>query len=1616
MTADLYVKLSKLNIQLQVACGNLQLQAPKGALTTELLGEVKANKEELIALINSYQGQELSVSPIQPVAAQGSYPLSSSQQRLWLLNQFEKNAAYHIPGVFTFTGSLDFAALSFTFAQLITRHEVLRTCFREDDTGVARQYIKDADDTGFALFHEDLRHEPHREAKALERVQAVINQDFDLAEGPLLRAGVYQLANEAYLFVYVVHHIVSDGWSMGILIRELLQLYNARKEGQPNHLRPLRIQYRDYATWQQEQLKQDVLNAHKVYWLGQFKGPLPLLDLPMVKTRPPVKTYRGGAVSRKLSAGLAKGLKAIVGDHGATLFMGLLGAVTALLYRYTGQEDFIIGSPVAGREHQDLEDQIGFYVNTLALRTQLKGIDSFRELLGKVKEVTLAAYEHQMYPFDELVDDLNLRRDPSRSPLFDVMVVLQNGDIYRDNKQQKMGNLLVAPYPLGGHHTSKFDLTFTFWEVGDEIQATLEYNSDLFNQHSIERLADHLVQLLAAILAEPLRAIVHLDYLSEPERHQLLVGFNDTSTAYPAHLSVGQLFEEQAGKTPHAIALAFEETALSYRQLNEKANQLARYLLEKYAIQPEDRLGVQLERNEWLLTAILAILKAGGAYVPLEFTDPPERIAYMRAESGCRLVLDADELALFRQEADLYNWANLDFHPAPDSLCYVMFTSGTTGRPKGVLIEHRSVVRLVKETNYVALTGADVLLVTGAVGFDATTFEYWGMLLNGGQVVLCRKDTLLDAHLLAAEIRRKKVNIMWFTASWLNHLIDSNLELFAGIDTLLAGGDKLSPPHIQALKHRYPGLRIINGYGPTENTTFSLSHAVLSVAANIPVGKPISNSTVDIVGPYDTLMPIGVTGEIWVGGDGLARGYLNQPELTAEKFVENPFRPGARAYRTGDLGKWLADGTIEFIGRKDSQLKIRGYRLEPGEVEAIIQEHPAVKLAVVVAITPAVLGEQQLVAYVVGTGKLEPAELKSFVGRKAPAYMIPNYVVQLKSLPLTSNGKVDKSQLPAVDSLELGVSTAYTPPANAVEERLVAVWQQILNRERIGTADNFFELGGHSLHMTRLSHAISTQFGVKIVLRKLYERPTIARLAAEVIALLPTAAGLALLPETAQNQSAAQLFLQELLPGRQRAEQEVLLSPEVLPPQPHYAVTHNQHKEFIRYSLVGKNTYNISTYLVFDHLDKAILQNVLHAIWRRHESLRTVFVRVGATVQQRVLDSMPAGFEVKQMSIRGQDQQKAVQELAHSAENRLFDFEQELLCDFIIVDYDDQRSVLLFTLHHAISDANSMRVLEKEIRQLYEAFSKGQPDPLPPLTHQYKDYAHWANTFLAGSYQAAARTFYEKHILDSLSRNRAYRAQRGLPPAGAATGRDHSYRQELLTELTQVLGTKPTKAMLGEAYGRIVNLVPPPGGMYEYCLQEPLLGRLKQLALSLDSSLTMLMLASFAVLYSTTHQEQNVRIYVPVSTRDPKEFEGVVGWLMSEMILTVEVDPLVPLKILVSQTMESFFEAFTHRFYPYERIMADLDLNLCQLAPLFVNYIKRTERPVDYFSPRYRMDGTSHFDFRCTIIEYSNGMELQINHNAQLYGQLQIEEMFAQHTRILERMSENAGGTVKELL
>ncbi|MBS1664513.1 MAG: amino acid adenylation domain-containing protein [Bacteroidetes bacterium] len=1048
--------------------------------------------EEMAGLIGESRRTIFSpISALPQGAGEQGYELSSSQRRLWILCQVDEiNKAYVIPGLFILDREPGQQAINQTIVALTERHEILRTTFQVENGGLIRQYIQPPSTTGIASILTVEGSTAYRREQIASLVRQEKERGFDLENGPLFRIRKVPLEDGCYLFIFLMHHIAGDEWSMEILLKEFEGYYRFFS-GIPVELpAPLPFQYKDYAAWQQRQLAGAGMHEHRQYWLDRFSGRLPVLDLVMDLPRPAKRSYKGAVVVEGIDG---DSLSEIIRAGGqATLNMYLLTGVFILLHRYTGQKDIIIGSPFAGRQHADLEGQVGFYVNTLALRIFIEDTDSFSTILEQVKNTTLSASEHQAYPFDELVEALSIPRDRSRHPLFDVMAVLQRVPTTENNPDPD--SLTLETVELTDDCNSKFDLLFLFRAKADGLQLVLQYDTDLFYGETIRRMARHLKRILQLGAAFPHEPAGRLCYLEKSEQAQLLEAFSGTANTFPVEASVVDLWREQVRLTPDKTALIYEDEALSYRELDDLSDRVAHYLLDRYAIQPEDRIGVYLDRSEWLIAVIIGILKSGAAYVPIDPYHPSERVGRLLEAGNCRLLVDQYMVERIKAESTAREQKGRALaSPAPGQLAYVMFTSGSTGAPKGVMVEHRSIVRLVKETNFVRLTGEETLLSTGAISFDATTFEYWSMLLNGGRLVLCSKETLLDPRLLASTIQEQGVTMMWFTAGWLSQLVDGHIALFEGLVTLLAGGDRLSPQHIAALRARYPSLDIINGYGPTENTTFSLTYSIGDVTDRIPIGRPVRNSTVYILDSFDQPCPIGVSGEICVGGAGLARGYINQPELTAQRYIPHPYIAGERLYRTGDLGLWLADGNVIFLGRMDSQVKIRGHRIEPGEIETLLMQYPGVGAAVVKAVPAggsAAQEEKALAVYMTGDLSLDTGAVRRFLAARLPAYMLPSRYLVLDQLPLNTNGKVDMERLPSPGMAARETGAAYVAPRNKVEEQLVRIWQDILGREDVGVQDDFFELGGHSLSAIQLIGRINGAFPVHLSVKNLFEEPT----------------------------------------------------------------------------------------------------------------------------------------------------------------------------------------------------------------------------------------------------------------------------------------------------------------------------------------------------------------------------------------------------------------------------------------------------------------------------------------------------------------------------------------------
>lgn len=1019
------------------------------------------------------------------------FPLSFAQRRLWFLEQLEPgHPTYHIPAVYRIRGPLNIDALRRTLCEVVQRHEALRTTFVTVE-GEPVQVI--AAKAAVALPIVDLCTLPEveREDQAVCLAAEEARRLFDLTQGPLFRATLLRLENEDHMLLVTMHHIVSDGWSMGILLHEIAMLYEAFSNGRPSPLPELPIQYGDFASWQRERLRGEALDTQLRYWKRQLGGTLPKLQLPTDRPRPVVQTFGGARQPFTLSGDLLRALKALSIREACTLFMTLLAAFKALLCRYSGQDDIVVGTPIANRNRVEIEGLIGLFVNTLVLRTDASDNPTFRQLLCRVRDVTLAAYDHQDMPFEKLVEELRPERDLSRTPLFQVMFSLQNAP------EQPLQLPNLSAVPLEAYNgAAKFDLSVYLWEGTDGLAGVWEYNTDLFDKATVVRMTGHFQALLQSIVENPEQRLSEWRLLSTDERRQLLVEWNATATEYPHGLCAHQMFEAQVERTPDAVAVVCDDEQLTYRELNRRANQLAFYL-RRLGVGPEALVGICMERSAEMTTALLAVLKAGGAYVPLDPTYPKERLAFMLNDTQAWVVLTQQKLVetLREHQARIVcldrDWEAVARYPEEnpasetkaENLAYVIYTSGSTGRPKGVQVQHRGVTNFLHAMRErLGLTHQDALLAVTTLSFDIAVLEIFLPLTTGARVVLVSREVAADGTQLSQTLADRGITIMQATPATWQLVVEAGWQRTTPLK-ILCGGEALSRELAGQLLER--SASVCNMYGPTETTIWSTVQRVEFDGGSVPIGRPIANTQVYVLDPYLQPVPVGVTGELYIGGDGLARGYLNLPELTAEKFVPNPFGPvtGGRLYKTGDLGRYRPDGNIECLGRNDQQVKVRGFRIELGEVEAALCLQGAVTQAVVLA-REDLPGGKRLVAYVVANRErgLSVSELRSFLQEKLPSYMVPSVFVPLDALPLTPNGKVDRRALPVPDGTRPDETLAN--PRTPIESLIAEIWRNLLAVDRVSVDDNFFDLGGHSLLLMRAIAQLDKRLGLRITPRE----------------------------------------------------------------------------------------------------------------------------------------------------------------------------------------------------------------------------------------------------------------------------------------------------------------------------------------------------------------------------------------------------------------------------------------------------------------------------------------------------------------------------------------------------
>jgi len=1506
-------------------------------------------------------------------------PLSFAQQRVWFIDQLEPgSAAYNIPAAVRMKGPLQLQAMQASFDRLVSRHEILRTRF-EAVEGEPMQVISDGGAAQIGVIDLSSLEAGARESELRRLLDEEASRGFDLRLGELLRVRVVRLAEQEHVLGLTMHHIIADGWSMGVVIREVGRNYEQEVSGKGEEQVELAVQYADYAVWQRQWLQDDRLLDQLNYWNRKLEH-LPVLQLPTDHPRPATLSLRGEAESALFNPSLSAALRELSRSENATLYMTLLAGFKTLLHHYTAQQDIAVGSMIANRNRVELEPLIGFFINTQVLRTDLSGDPSFRQLLGRVKETVLEAHANQDVPFEKVVEALQPDRYLSGTLLFQVAFIFQSGA----NAQISEGESSLVLTPLIVHsRTAKSELALFITDTPGGLFATAEYSTDLFEKATVIRLLGHLEAILEQVAANPDRRLSAVSLLKEDERHQLLSKWNQTQADYPTDKCVHQVFEARVEKSPDALAVIFEGERLNYDELNRRANQLAHYL-RNLGARPETLVGVCLERSVASIVSFLAVLKSGGVYLPLDPSYPAERLAFMLNDTGTSIIVTQQSLAerlsgsgaclvCLDREAELIAQqqdANLFTEVTPDHLAYVIYTSGSTGQSKGVMIGHRGLTNLAEvEARSLDVHPDDRVLQFFSFSFDASIWDMLMALIPGATLCLATQDTRVSGFDLVQLLRDSAITIATLPPSMLASISPDHLP---HLRTLVATGEACTADIVARWG---AGRSIFNGYGPTETTVGATLGEVPGGGQKPSVGRPFANHQVYILSKSLHLLPVGVPGEIYVGGVGLARGYLNQPELTAERFIPNSFsaEPGTRLYKTGDLGRYLPDGNIDFLGRVDYQVKIRGFRVELGEIEIVLQQHTAVHEAVVIVREDAP-GDKRIVAYVVPVSepcasgiassdhacdealddqlrrKLLP-ELRDFLRSKLPDYMLPSAFVVMNRLPLLTNGKVDRKALPAAQLTGAQLDTDFVAPRTLIEQALAKIWAEVLGVTQAGVNDNFFEIGGHSLLTMQVITRVREVFGLDMPLRKLFEGPTIAS------------------------------FAQEIEQAR-RLEQGVLLSPisrasRAAPMPLSFA---QQRLWFLDQLQPGSYAFNLPCSVALQGaLDLQALRETMSEIVRRHETLRTRFEIVDEQPAQVISEARPVALPVVDISgMTNAERSREVKRLSKEELRRPFDLSKGPLMRLVLVRLSDDEHVALVTLHHIIADGWSIGVLIREVAALYSAYLSRKPSPLPELGVQYADYAVWQRDWLQGEV-LQRQVQYWKQKLSSLNVLR-------LP-----------------TDKPRL----PVQTFKGAAH--------------PFTIPEPLAASINALSQSAGVTPFVTLLGAFqTLLYRYTAQE-DIIVGTDVANRNRLEVEGLIGFFVNQLVLRGDLSGNPTFRELLARLREVCLEAYDHQDLPFEKLVEALrperDMSRSPLFQVKLVFQNTPVQPVDL--PGLKLSaveadlGSAHLDLILFLRETQRGLSGALQYNTDLFNAATIERMVEHFQALLGSILTNPDATLK---
>ncbi|MFG6107532.1 amino acid adenylation domain-containing protein [Leptothoe sp. EHU-05/26/07-4] len=1565
---EFLLELSEKDIRLWLEGDSLCCNAPHDVLTPALRDKLAQHKSEIISFLSqTMTAAAAKVNTISPAPSDSVLPLAPNQQGLWFIEQLDNNlATYNQTFAVALEGQLDVHVLERSLQEVIARHAILRTNFVSRN-GKPVQVIQALND--FQLSQVDISHlaEVDRRAEIEQFTIAEVQRPFNLAQEQLFRISLFRLENKSYVLIFIMHHLIADGWSSGVIIQELGTLYEAFLVGNPSPLPALSVQYADFAYWQQQQLE-TVLEKHLNYWLQQLNGAPPLLQLPTDRPRQVIQTNRGKATTLTLGADLTRSLKQLSQQHGVTLFTLLLTAFQVLLHRYTHQTDLCVGTTISNRDNRSLESLVGYCVNTVVIRTQPSGNSSFRDFLKHVQQIVFEAQEHKDLPFHTLVEKLQPQRDRSYTPLFQAVFVLESLGI----EQIESGGLTLSRWetPVA---IAKFDLSLSMQETTGGLIGRFEYNTELFDDATIRRLIGHFQTLLTAIVANPDQCLSNLPLLTNAERQQLVKWNNNTFTNISYERCIHELFEEQVEKTPDAIAIVFRNQQITYRELNQRSNQLAHYL-QTLGVGSNSLVGICLERSPELVIGFLAILKAGGAYVPLDPEYPQERLRFMLSDSQVSILLTQQtllpSLSFFQerilcldavvQAFDQASNANPDSKVTAESLAYIIYTSGSTGQPKGVLVPHKGLLNLVfwHHSTFKISTCDHVTQIFG-LAFDPCVLEVYPCLTAGATLYLVEPNILRSPRNLQSWLLENSITVTAVVTPLAEALLSLDWPTQTALRVMLTGGDKLK---------QYPSenipFTVINNYGPTENTVVTTSGIVTAKLEQHwapSIGKAINNVQTHVLDSHMQPVPIGIPGELYIGGTNLAKGYLNRPDLTEKSFISGKSiahlteSSSAYLYKTGDLVRYRPDGNLEFLGRIDHQVKIRGFRIELGEIEAALTTHPATEQAVVI-LRDDESSNQQLVAYLVYQGVAIPnsSELKQWLRKTLPGYMIPSIFISLESMPLTPNGKIDRRALPTPDAIHHNLGQSVVAPRDEIEESIDRIWAQVLGIGEISIHDNFFELGGHSLIATQIIARIETTLGIELSLSNLFDTPTIAELAVA-------------------TKAALQMTPHYNLPPIQKS-----------PHSDQLPLSFAQIRLVFLQKLQPNNPfYNIATSIRLQGiLNVDVLEQSLTEILRRHDILRTRFLDKDEKTYAVVAPF--SNFELPLVDLSkfsNIEQETKIQHLATETACQPFDLNVDQLFRFKLLRLSTADHLMVLTMHHSIADGWSSNILMRELLALYNAFSTGRPSSLPELPIQYVDFALWQKQYSQEAFWESDLAYWKRQLADA--------------PTLLALPTD-----------------KPRPSV--QTFS---------GNAQLFTLSKKLAKALRTLSQQFEVTLFMMLLAALKVLLYRYTSMTDILVGVPVAHRNRIEIEPLIGCFVNTLVLRTDLSGDPSFQDLLERVRKVSLEAYTHQNLPFEKLLEELKLErnlghspLFQIMFSFEDTLELNFNAADLSIDISPIDtNTSKFDLSLNMVETESGLMGRLEYNTDIFEIDRIERLIGHFEVLLESIVAAPSQPISEL-